>query len=94
MLCDTNIDYYRHCLTYTTNSIVEKYKEISSYTGYVGIFRTPHMLRVGSQAYLPWGMWDLPGPGIKPMTPALAGRFLTTGPPGKFHPVPFISMSG
>ena len=28
-------------------------------------------------------MWDLPGPGIKPMSPALAGRFLTTVPPGK-----------
>ena len=26
---------------------------------------------------------NLPGPGIKPMSPALAGRFLTTGPPGK-----------
>jgi len=28
-------------------------------------------------------MWDLPGPGIKPMSPALAGRFFTTEPPGK-----------
>ena len=28
-------------------------------------------------------MWDLPGPGLKPMSPALAGRFLTTAPPGK-----------
>ena len=28
-------------------------------------------------------MWDLPRPGIKPVSPALAGRFLTTGPPGK-----------
>ena len=28
-------------------------------------------------------MWDLPGPGIEPMTPALAGRLLTTVPPGK-----------
>ena len=28
-------------------------------------------------------MWDLPGPGIKPMPPALAGRFLPTEPPGK-----------
>ena len=28
-------------------------------------------------------MWDLPGPGIEPISPALAGRFLTTGPPGK-----------
>ena len=29
------------------------------------------------------GMWDLPRPGITPMSPALAGRLLTTGPPGK-----------
>ena len=28
-------------------------------------------------------MWDLPGPGIEPLSPALAGGFLTTGPPGK-----------
>ena len=28
-------------------------------------------------------MRDLPGPGIEPMSPALAGRFFTTDPPGK-----------
>ena len=28
-------------------------------------------------------MWDLPGPGLEPVSPALAGRFLTTVPPGK-----------
>ena len=28
-------------------------------------------------------MSDLPGPGIQPVSLALAGRFLTTGPPGK-----------
>ena len=28
-------------------------------------------------------MWDLPGPGVEPVTPALAGGFLTTAPPGK-----------
>ena len=28
-------------------------------------------------------MWDLPGPGLEPVFPALAGRFLTTSPPGK-----------
>ena len=28
-------------------------------------------------------MWGLPGPGIDPMSPALVGRFLTTGPSGK-----------
>ena len=28
-------------------------------------------------------MWDLPGPGIEPMSPALAGGFSATAPPGK-----------
>ena len=28
-------------------------------------------------------MWDLPGPGLEPASPALAGGFLTTVPPGK-----------
>ena len=27
-------------------------------------------------------MWNLPRPGIEPMSPALAGEFLATGPPG------------
>ena len=27
-------------------------------------------------------MWDLPRPGLKPVSPALAGGFLTTVPPG------------
>ena len=28
-------------------------------------------------------MWDLPGPGLEPVSPALAGGFLTTVPPGE-----------
>ena len=28
-------------------------------------------------------MWDLPGPGLEPVFPALAGGFLTAAPPGK-----------
>ena len=28
-------------------------------------------------------MWDLPGPGLEPVSPALAGGFLTTVSPGK-----------
>ena len=36
-----------------------------------------------TQALLVQGMWTLPGPGIEPASPALADRFLTTGPPGK-----------
>ena len=30
-------------------------------------------------------MWDLPGPGLEPVSPALAGEFLTTVPPGKSY---------
>ena len=37
----------------------------------------------GSQAQLLRGMWDLPRPGLEPVSPALAGRFSTTAPPGK-----------
>ena len=37
----------------------------------------------GVQAVLLRGMWDLPGPGLEPVSPALAGGFLTTAPPGK-----------
>ena len=29
---------------------------------------------------MPHGMWDLPRPGIEPMSPALAGEFFTTEP--------------
>ena len=41
-------------------------------------------------------MWDLPGPGLEPVSPALGGEFLTTAPPGKpwseslFIPMTFI----
>ena len=39
----------------------------------------------GARALLPHSMWDLPGPGLEPTSPALAGGFLTTAPPGKSH---------
>ena len=37
----------------------------------------------GSRAQLLRGMWDLPRPGLEPVSPALAGRLSTTAPPGK-----------
>ena len=37
----------------------------------------------GSRAQLPRSMWDLPRPGLEPVSPALAGRLSTTVPPGK-----------
>ena len=36
------------------------------------------------------GMWTLPGPGVGPVFPVLAGRFLSTVPPGK-SPTGFLS---
>ena len=35
----------------------------------------------GTRAWLPSGMWNLPGPETKPTTPAFASRFLSTVPP-------------
>ena len=37
----------------------------------------------GAQPYVLLGMWDLPGSGIKPVSPALAGGFFNTESPGK-----------
>ena len=36
-------------------------------------------------------MWDLPGPGLEPVSPAMAGGFSTTAPPGK--PLNFFQKS-
>ena len=45
--------------------------------------RTCRLSSCGSRAQLLHGMWDLTDPGLEPMSPALAGRFSTTAPPGK-----------
>ena len=56
-----------------------------------GSWAVEHRLRsCGTWAQLLCGMWDLPRSRIKPMSPALAGGFLTIGPPGKSTWVFFI----
>ena len=45
--------------------------------------QTRRLSSCGSRAQLLHGMWDLPRPGLKPVSPALAGGFSTTAPPGK-----------
>ena len=45
--------------------------------------QTRRLSSCGSRAQLLRGTWDLPRPGLKPVSPALAGRFSTTAPPGK-----------
>ena len=45
--------------------------------------QTRRLSNRGSRAQLLRGMWEPPRPGLEPVSPALAGRFLTTAPPGK-----------
>ena len=48
-------------------------------------FTQTHVHRVGDgiQPSHPLYVWEIPGPGIEHVSPALTGGFLTTGPPGK-----------
>ena len=63
----------------TWASVVVAHKLISC-----GSWALEHRLNsCGAWAKLLHGMWDLPGPRLEPVFPALAGRFLTTVPPGK-----------
>ena len=49
-----------------------------------GSWALEHRLSSGGPwAQLLHGTWDLPGPGIRPVSLALAGRFFTTEPPEK-----------
>ena len=45
--------------------------------------QTRRLSNCASWAHLLHGLWDLPRPGLEPVSPALAGRFSTTAPPGK-----------
>ena len=53
--------------------------------------QTRRLSNCGSGAQLLCGMWDLPRPGLKPVSPALAGGFSTTAPPGK-PPFTFLKV--
>ena len=45
--------------------------------------QTRRLSNCGSQAQLLRSMWDPPGPGLEPVSPALVGGLPTTAPPGK-----------
>ena len=45
--------------------------------------QTHRLSSCGSRAQFFRGMWNLPRPGLEPVSPALAGGFSTTVPPGK-----------
>ena len=46
----------------------------------------------GSRAQLLRSTWDPPRPGLEPVSPALAGRFSTTAPPGKPHDTVLLTV--
>ena len=48
-----------------------------------GLYAPEHRLRNWHTDLALVGMWDLPGPGIEPVSLTLAGRFFTTEPSGK-----------
>ena len=45
--------------------------------------QTRRLSNCGSRSQLLRRTWDLPRPGLEPVSPALAGRLSTTAPPGK-----------
>ena len=51
--------------------------------------QTRRLSSCGSRAQSLCGMWDPPRPGLEPVSPALAGGFSTTAPPGKPPPTIF-----
>ena len=54
--------------------------------------QTRRLSSCGSRAQLLCGVRDLPRPGLEPVSPALAGRFSTTAPPGKPHSFIFVAV--
>ena len=64
-----------------------------SYRLWAGYFQLPvsgpRLSNCGTQTQLLWSVWDLPGPAMELVFPALAGGFFTTEPLGK---IPKISL--
>ena len=55
--------------------------------------QTRRLSSCGSRAQPLCGMWDLPRPGHEPVSPASAGGFSTTAPPGKPLLAPLIIIN-
>ena len=45
----------------------------------------------GTRAQVLWGMWDLPGSGMEPVSPTLAGGFFITKPSETLKVSAFVS---
>ena len=79
-----------HGLLIAVASLVAEHGLLARGLSSCGLQALEHRLSsCGAWAYLLHGMWDLPRPGLEPVSPALAGRFLTTAPPGRSPPQDF-----
>ena len=56
--------------------------------------QTRRLSSCGSRAQPLRDMWNLPRPGLEPVSPALAGGFSTTAPPGKPPMWDFLKLDG
>ena len=56
---------------------------LGSVVGTPKLYSTGSVVVAHAQASLLSGLWDLPGPGIEPLSPPLAGGFFTNEPLGK-----------
>ena len=74
-------------LVLTTGVCVCSVMSGSFLTPWTGSHQTPLTIEFSRQEYwsgLPFPpAGDLPNPGVNPMSPSLAGKYLTTEPPGK-----------
>ena len=56
------------------------------------VIAAPGLRSCGASTKLLHSMWNLLGPGIKPSSPGLAGRFLSIGPPGTSGSTTFLNL--
>ena len=70
---------------YSLAAVCELLLAVASLVAEHGLEGTLATIAVAPRAELPHSMWELPSPGIKPVSPGLAGGFFTIEPPGKPH---------
>ena len=73
-------------------SLVAAYRLRIAVASLVAEHRLRVFTRYSARASLPRSMWNLPRSGIEPGSPALAGGFLTTRPPGKSPVSPYKAL--
>ena len=77
--CNVSLCSRLHLLLWATGS---RHVGFSSYTSQA---LEPRLNGGGARASLPLITWNLPRPGVEPVSPAFTGRFFSAVSPGKFQ---------